>query len=170
MPAGRSPYRTPLTEGQILVWADAYRARTGRWPHAQSGPIPETPGATWNAVNMALYNGLRGLTGGGSLARLLRERRGKKRSRRPALDVGQILAWADAHRARTGRWPTGSSGPVAEAPGETWAAVEMALRQGHRGLPGGDGLARLLGRRRSKRVRASPGRRPARGPGSRPPG
>ena len=161
MPAGRSPYRTPLTEGQILVWADAHHARTGRWPTAGSGPIAEAPGETWSAVNMALYCGYRGLTGGASLARLLRSRRGKGARRRPALDVGQILAWADAHRARTGRWPTGSSGRVAEAPGETWAGIEMALRQGHRGLPGGDGLARLLGRHRSKRVRASPVRRPA---------
>ena len=36
------------------------------------------------------------------------------------------------------------SGPVAEAPEETWRAVNMALAQGHRGLPGGSSLSRLL--------------------------
>ena len=36
----------------------------------------------------------------------------------PALSVEQILAWADAHHARTGRWPNHKSGPIAEAPDE----------------------------------------------------
>jgi hypothetical protein len=49
-----------------------------------------------------------------------------------------------AHRKRTGRWPTALSGPVVEAPGETWRGVEMALVQGQRGLPKGSSLARVL--------------------------
>jgi hypothetical protein len=72
-------------------------------------------------------------------------------ARKPPLSVEQILAWADAHRARTGRWPTRNSGAVREAPGENWSAVGWALWAGHRGLPGGDSLARLL--RRSGRGR-----------------
>jgi hypothetical protein len=59
-----------------------------------------------------------------------------------------ILRWADAHFARTGCRPHGRSGPVVEAPGETWAAVQSALKCGCRGLPGGDTLLRLLRRRR----------------------
>jgi hypothetical protein len=35
------------------------------------------------------------------------------------------------------------SGPVTEAPEETWKGVEMALSKGHQGLPGGLTLARL---------------------------
>jgi hypothetical protein len=31
------------------------------------------------------------------------------------LTVEQILAWADAHKARTGTWPTRRSGPSATA-------------------------------------------------------
>jgi hypothetical protein len=73
-----------------------------------------------------------------------------KRSR-PPLTVGQILAWADAHRARTGRWPHARSGPVAGAPGEAWGSINSALYDGHRGLPGGDSLVRLLGRLRGRR-------------------
>jgi hypothetical protein len=59
------------------------------------------------------------------------------------LTVEQILAWADAHRERAGKWPQSGSGPVPEAPGATWAAIDSALGHGLRGLSGGDSLARL---------------------------
>jgi hypothetical protein len=65
--------------------------------------------------------------------------------RRPPLTEAQVLAWADAHRARTGRWPSAQSGAIADAPGETWQAVNRALARGGRGLPGGASLAQLLG-------------------------
>jgi hypothetical protein len=68
-----------------------------------------------------------------------------------SLSEAQILAWADAHHAQTGKWPTAASGPVAGAPGETWAAVNQALAYGSRELPGGDSLARLLAENRGKR-------------------
>ena len=70
---------------------------------------------------------------------------------RPHLTVKQILAWADAHHARTGEWPAYKSGPVPEAPGEVWTNIDSALRHGHRGLPGGDTLPRLLDRHRGRR-------------------
>jgi hypothetical protein len=134
-----------LSAEQILAWADAHRARTGRWPHSGSGPVDDASGETWSAINLALAQGSRGLPGGSSLARLLEEHRGKQRRLPPPhLTVGQILAWADAHRRRTGRWPTAASGPVADAPGETWAAINAALARGHRGLPGGTSLSWLL--------------------------
>jgi hypothetical protein len=134
------PARKPhLTEALILGWADAHRARTGRWPDVRSGPVKGVPGQTWPALNQALARGGRGLPGGSSLARLLEERRGRRnRARAPRLTEGQVLRWADRHRARAGRWPTASSGPVAEAPGETWSAVASALYAGRRGLPGGE--------------------------------
>ena len=68
-----------------------------------------------------------------------------KRRRLP-LTVEQVLAWADAHYARTGRWPTAASGPVEGAPGEAWGRINAALYDGYRGHPGGDSLARLLNR------------------------
>jgi hypothetical protein len=135
----------PLTEEQILAWADGYNDRTRQWPMAESGPIAEAPGETWNAVNQALRNGNRGLPGGSSLARLLDEQRGvRNRMDLPRLTVAQILAWADAHLARTGAWPKSHSGAVAEAPEETWSGISAALNQGARGLPGGSSLAHLL--------------------------
>ena len=64
----------------------------------------------------------------------------------PSLTVEQILAWADAHHARTGLWPTKQDSAIADAPGERWHAVDVYLRQGLRGLPPGLSLARLLAR------------------------
>jgi hypothetical protein len=75
------------------------------------------------------------------------------------LTVAQILAWADAHHGRTGQWPTVRSGRVADTAGETWRAVDVALSGGHRALPGGDTLARLLRRERGAPARRG-GRRP----------
>jgi hypothetical protein len=72
---------------------------------------------------------------------------------KPTLTVVQILAWADAHKARVGRWPSAASGPVVGAAGETWAAVNTALAEGLRGLPGCDSLARLLRRERAAQGR-----------------
>ena len=138
------PLRRPsLTVTQILGWADAYHAHTGKWPHSNSGPVPEAPGETWASINAALARGARGLPAGLSLARLLRQERGQRKGR-PPLRAEQILAWAEAHRRRTGRWPTAASGPVADAPGESWAGIDVALSRGLRGLPGDTTLSWLL--------------------------
>jgi hypothetical protein len=135
----------PMRVGQILAWADAYHARTGQWPNLRSSSIPDAPGEDWAAVDQALRNGTRSLPSGSSLARLLAQRRGVRNpAAPPPLTVKQILAWAEAHYRRTGRWPTHRSGPVAGAPGETWGAIALALQQARRGLPGGTPLRRLL--------------------------
>ena len=153
----RNVYSTePLKVEQILAWADAHHAATGRWPNAQSGPVDPVSGETWDAINDALRAGSRGLGGVTSLARLLSEHRGAKTRKRPrALTVEQILAWADAHYAATGRWPTASTGAVAGVPGETWDKIQQALYNGHRGLPGDSSLARLLAQCRGHRNRGA---------------
>jgi DNA-binding XRE family transcriptional regulator len=141
---------------EILRWADAWKARTGSWPRHTSGRIPDSPGDKWGTVQSALYLGFRGLRGGTTLAQLLAEHRGvRNRQRLPHFEVFKILAWSDAHRRRTGEWPNRSSGPIPDAPGETWRAVEMALFHGGRGLPGGTTLARLLAKERGLRNRGS---------------
>jgi hypothetical protein len=137
---------------QILRWADAWKARTGQWPKRTSGRIPESPGDTWGTIQVALYKGHRGLPGRSTLAQLLAEHRGIRNPMRlPPFTISKILAWADAHQRRTGDWPRHISGPIADAPGETWMAVEVALSQGKRGLPGGSSLAHLLAEKRGRR-------------------
>ncbi len=63
----------------------------------------------------------------------------------------KILAWCDDHLSRTGAWPNQDAGPVLATVGENWRAVDMALRAGSRGLPGGSSVARLLAACRGKR-------------------
>jgi len=141
-----------LTLEQVIAWADAYHAKTGRWPRSRSGRVADAPGETWSAVDSALLQGLRGLPGGMTLAQLLAERRSApaiQTSR--ALTVDQILAWADAHHAATGHWPVEGSGPLSGVPGESWGALSLALTKGLRGLPAGSSLARLLAERRGAR-------------------
>ena len=64
-----------LTKKEIIHWAKAHFHRTGKWPSVNSGPIHESPGETWKAVGMALIQGLRGVLGGSSLARVLKRYR-----------------------------------------------------------------------------------------------
>src|SRR5438552_2767313 len=106
--------RPRLTISKILAWADQHRKRTGDWPTQKSGRIAGADAETWGAVNHALYSGRRGLPAGSSLAKLLRERRGRPHQHfLPPLRVGQILVWADEHHGRTGDWPRADSGLVA---------------------------------------------------------
>ena len=75
----------------------------------------------------------------------------RNKSDLPRLTLKQIRAWAKAHRGRTGAWPNDQAGPIAEAPGETWKAVQMTLVQGLRGLKGESSLANLLGMRKRRK-------------------
>src|SRR5262249_47975457 len=139
----------PLTPELILAWADAHHATTGEWPTRSSGRVRGVEEETWSGINSALTRGRRGLPGGSRLSRLLAEARGVVDSHsRPPLTIERILAWADADTAGPGRWPRSQSGRVADASGETWRGVDMALTRGLRGLPGGTTLVRLLAERR----------------------
>ena len=146
--------RPPLSEDQVLAWADAHHARTGIWPTTKSGAIPNSQGECWSFVDAALRYGTRGFPGGSSLPRLLGQRRGaRNRKALPVLTEHHILAWCDAVYERTGGWPSHKDGPIPDAPGETWLAVEMALNHGQRGMPGGSSLALLLAEKRGARHR-----------------
>ena len=90
-----------------------------------------------------------GYPGGTTFAQLLIKHRGhRSKGYAPPLSIPQMLAWADAFHTRNGKWPTRHSGPVAEAPGETWNAIQFALSRGLRGLPGGSSVADLLDQER----------------------
>jgi hypothetical protein len=69
-----------LTIKRILKWVDAHKTRTGMWPKQNSGGVLDAPGETWRGINDALMRGRRGLPGGSSLAKLLAEHRGVRRT------------------------------------------------------------------------------------------
>jgi hypothetical protein len=152
-------YAPKLTIDIILKWADAHHARTGRWPIQDSGAVVGVNGETWNSVHWALYLGHRGLPGGSTLAKVLaRHRNVPNRMDLPRLSHEKIIAWAKKHYERTNRWPNRFSGKVvgADAPGETWLAIELAVHQGKRGLKRGTTLNRLLAKYAGKRDRLNP--------------
>jgi hypothetical protein len=134
-----------LSIKKIVTWADAQFQRTGKWPNVKSGPVPEAPGEQWHGIDTALRRGLRGLPGRSSLALLLARKRGlRHRLSLPPLTDEQILQWAEQHFQRTGKWPSAKTGPITDAPGETWGGVDRALCYGRRSLPGGSSLSKLL--------------------------
>jgi hypothetical protein len=144
--------RPPLTEDLIAGRVVEHHHAKGTYPTRASGPIAGSDGDTWLAIDAALHRGTRGLPGGSSLADLLSRRFGVPNAANPPpLTEELILSWADLEKARSGLYPNATSGPVVDAPGETWGAINKALREGHRGLPGGSSLAELLTRRRGVR-------------------
>lgn len=159
-----------LTRATILRWIDDHHAATGDWPHRDSGPVRACAGVSWSTVDRSLRRGGVRLDGGGSLAALLRDARGvwdARGSRR--LSESLVVLWAREHQQRTGRWPVTTSGAVLGKPGETWAAIDMALRNGRRGIAERTSLSRLLAARFGARYdrgigprRDGSARRPAR--------
>ena len=130
---------------QVLEWADEFHRQKGRWPHHFDGRIPGAGEDPWARINDALAQGYRGLHGGSSLARVLFLRRGVRSPRNvPDPNERQIFQWAQVHFRRTRKWPSESSGQIQKAPGETWAAIDLALARGTRSLTGGSSLALFL--------------------------
>ena len=151
-PPPRRILRTPLSIPQILAWADAHHARTGRWPTITSGRLAEAPNENWNAISAALNFGFRGLPGCCTLAQLLRGVRGaRNQSDLPRLGVRKILKWADAYFLLHGTWPTRESGAIPDSGGESWKQVNAALYFGLRGFPGRSSLPKFLRKWRATR-------------------
>jgi len=79
-------------------------------------------------------------------------RSGHARDRCPAdhPDVGchltndLIWTWSKSFHQCIGDWPTKESAFTDPSGREKWSGIDLALRKGHRGLPGGSSLARLL--------------------------
>jgi len=112
----------------------------------------EAPHEKWKLIDEALRQGHRNLPGGSSLLKLLAKKRGRRNPLNlPPLTEAQVLAWAALHRQRTGAFPKYNSGPITDAPGETWAGVDWALQYGKRGLAAGSSLAKLLAAQRDGR-------------------
>lgn len=106
-----------LTASAILRWADRYYQRTGFWPRWNSGAVREAPGETWQQLDRALFLGTRGLAGGLTLLRLLREN-------------GRIVPRRDAWRPeQDSLLGTLSDSELARQLGRTEVAVAARRRQ-----------------------------------------
>ena len=64
-----------LSIEQIMIWANAHKERTGKWPVANSGEIYNASGEKWANIEGSLNRGRRGLPGGLSLAKLIKKYR-----------------------------------------------------------------------------------------------
>lgn len=135
-----------LTTNDVPKWADAYHARTGKWPNAKSGPIPDaTPGETWLRISVAIDHACRGFPPGTSLAWILAEQRGVgDYYTRTALSEKIILRWADDYHRLNGKWPYVNDEGIPESEDDTWKRIDSALRRGDRGLKSRTSLAQLL--------------------------
>jgi hypothetical protein len=71
----------------------------------------------------------------------------------PPLAIPQVLAWCDAHRVRTGRWPRLDDwrDVIPGLNSETWRRVYQAVAIGIRGLPGDSTLWDVLAKHRGVR-------------------
>lgn len=137
--------RPPLSVDQILKCVDAHFARTGKWPKHTSGKVVEAPGETWHGINAALVDGKRGMPGGESLEVFVaRHRNLRTKVALPTITKQQIKSWVRAFHNQHGHKPTRESGAIPESGGETWSAIENALRKGTRGLKGGSSLSRFI--------------------------
>jgi phage-related protein len=158
-----------VSAAMILQWADAHHARTGQWPTVRGNgqkqdPIPESPGDDWRLIDAVMRRQGRGYKGPRSLRALLSKHHGEKyRYWLAPLLIKQIVDWAEAHKRRTGEWPTPRSGAIPEAPPNTWSRVNESLIHGKRGLIGGISLNMLLARHRGKLTFQSRGRGEGRG-------
>src|SRR5258708_15123032 len=79
-----------------------------------------------------MQKGCRGLARGSTVAKLLADYRGIRNIKNlGTLDIEEIVAWVDAHKAATGDWPNQKSGPVTGTD-ELWSTVDTALKAGNR--------------------------------------
>jgi hypothetical protein len=138
----RSP---PLSEAEILKWADDFRTKNGKWPKASSGRIAGAKSENWARINNALHVGCRGLSGGSSLGLLLSAKRSARvKAALPSLSPMKIKAWVRFYVARHGRAPTRASGPIPNTGGETWSGVDNALKYVRRGIKSKSSLSELV--------------------------
>jgi hypothetical protein len=108
-----------------------------------SGVVAAAPVLNWGLVDAALRYGNRGLPGGSSLARVLLRHR-KVFAGKDRLDEDQIFGWAKNHFRRTGQWPQSTDGAIPESSDMSWSGIDVAMRNGSRGLPGGSSLNKFL--------------------------
>lgn len=143
----REAKSTPLTEEMILRWVKEWHEREGRYPTKRSGEIPGSGGVTWVAIDANLRVGCRGWPGGSSLARFVAKHFDiRNATNLPELTEEMIVGWVNEWHDREHKWPDAASGEIPGSGGETWSAINRALRSGCRNIVGGSSLSKFIGK------------------------
>jgi hypothetical protein len=140
------------TKAQILEAAIEYQTShpKGKWPTRVSGNVTELLDITWSAINDALKRGAITDTPERSLAQFL-ERVVDRRNQANLANLTEttILNWCDEYFSAHGKYPGQGSEALESMDSETFNNINAALTSGHRGLPGGSSLAKLLRKNRN---------------------
>ncbi len=149
--------KSPVCEALIVEAAREYYARHRKLPTLYSPERLSTyPDTSWQAVQSAGQQGMRGLAKGRTLSQILaplRDELGANRRGRlpkPLLTESSIIEAAREYYAQHGKLPTGRSPEkLSTHPGTSWSTVNQAGCTGSRGLTRGRTLAKILADLRS---------------------
>jgi hypothetical protein len=142
---GKHSLSRHLTEEMILQGCYEWHNKYGQWPKAISGKIIEgvLSGNNWQAINLALSRGARGLPAGKykGIVDFL-DQYGLKVSRYSVgrrLTEEAILQGCHEWFAKYGEWPTKGSGEIISGilVENSWKMIHYALEDGGRGLEKG---------------------------------
>lgn len=152
-----------LSEEILSRWIRLYYEKENTWPaqadrtvwdQTTQGDWFQVEGENWQALNLALRAGGRGLDHlKGSSLPLFRQRHGLTAEAEPRFTEEKIVEWIKHYRRKEGKWPSRYDTQVwtvdAEdqwiaMAGETWVIIDMALYHGYHGLKcKGSSIARL---------------------------
>lgn len=136
---------TTLTIEQVHAAMKRFHDEHGRWPGLREPNEPADLGGTWLRINAALQTGLRGLSGGSSLARERDALLGL--APRVRLTRQMIIDAVVAYHREHGVWPNcGTSGRVAQlGNGYSWSTIIQTCKKGKLGFfPKGYTLLKLV--------------------------
>ncbi|MDX2028963.1 MAG: hypothetical protein SFW62_10090 [Alphaproteobacteria bacterium] len=136
------------------------------WDKNTKGQWIQVPGS-WASISLDLRRGFRGLPGGSSLSKFMRDR-----GFRPNLNEALIWRWMELFHKKEKRWPKPADNVIWDKNEKgkwitvegNWNALNVALHNGVRTLPGGSSLAKLkekYGGRQSKPTPMRPSVKPS---------
>jgi hypothetical protein len=134
-----------LSEDKIFKHILSWKKETKEFPSSKSKEMVPGTVDSWRSFDVALVHGLRGLSGGSSLVKLMEKAGRKNIGNQPRLSEDTIVRLARAwKRSHEGRRPGRHTSGTIPGTGDGWMSMENALVKGLRGLPGGSSLAKLL--------------------------
>ena len=133
-----------LTIEQVLNWCDIYYERNKKYPGQYAKSIPEMQSDTFNNINAAFNQGIRGLPQMTGLAALLAQERGYVHNQNKlSIDLDDVVKEMINFFKENKKFPTADNKQTAGSLDCNWSALNSSLHIGGRGLPKGLSLAKL---------------------------